>query len=383
MAEKRKINRVIDTAGNIVQIYPQTSADNVIVDNSHGIFSSTDVQSVLEELADIASTGGVTQVNVQTGNVTLTAEDVGAEESGAVSTHNSATDAHGGHFTNTNNPHSVTKTQVGLGNVTNDAQVKRSEMGVANGVATLDTTGKVPSSQLPSYVDDVLEYDNKASFPATGESGKIYVAKDTNLTYRWSGTAYVIISPSLALGETSSTAYAGDKGKTNADNITNILNGTMKVGAASLADTATNADNATHANEATHATSADTADSATNATSATKLSSSRTFALTGDITGSLVSDLSSNVSIATEIGAGKVGTTELSDNAVLTAKIKDGNVTNAKLADSGVIAGAYSAVSVNAKGIVTSGGTAIEFGTSGQIEPSVNLMVGGLFFELQ
>ena len=383
MAEKRKINRVIDTAGNIVQIYPQTSADNVIVDNSHGIFSSTDVQSVLEELADIASTGGVTQVNGKTGNVTLTAEDVGAEESGAVSTHNSATDAHGGHFTNTNNPHSVTKTQVGLGNVTNDAQVKRSEMGVANGVATLDTTGKVPSSQLPSYVDDVLEYDNKASFPATGESGKIYVAKDTNLTYRWSGTAYVIISPSLALGETSSTAYAGDKGKTNADNITNILNGTTKVGAASLADEATNADNATHANEATHATSADTANSATNATSATKLSSSRTFALTGDITGSLVSDLSSNVSIATEIGAGKVGTTELSDNAVLTAKIKDGNVTNAKLADSGVIAGAYSAVSVNAKGIVTSGGTAIEFGTSGQIEPSVNLMVGGLFFELQ
>ena len=81
MAEKRKINRVIDTVGNTVQIYPQTSADNVIVDNSQGIFSSTDVQSVLEELADIASTGGVTQVNGKTGNVTLTAEDVGAEES--------------------------------------------------------------------------------------------------------------------------------------------------------------------------------------------------------------------------------------------------------------------------------------------------------------
>ena len=383
MAEKRKINRVIDTAGNIVQIYPQTSADNVIVDNSHGIFSSTDVQSVLEELADIASTGGVTQVNGKTGNVTLTAEDVEAEDRGAVSTHNSATDAHGGHFTNTNNPHNVTKTQIGLHSVTDDAQVKRSEMGVANGVATLDTTGKVPSSQLPSYVDDVLEYPNKASFPTTGESGKIYVAKDTNLTYRWSGTAYVEISPSLALGETSSTAYAGDKGKANADNIASILGGTTSVGLATEATHATNADNATHAAEATHATSADTADSATNATSATKLSSNRTFALTGDITGSLVSDLSSNVSIATKIGAGKVGTTALSDNAVLTAKIKDGNVTNAKLADSGVVPGPYSAVSVNSKGIITSGGTSIEFGTSGQTEPSVNLMVGGLFFELQ
>lgn len=73
--------------------------------------------------------------------------------------------------------------------------------------------GKVPSSQLPSYVDDVLEFDAVSSFPATGETGKIYVAKDTNLTYRWSGTQYVEISPSLALGETATTAYAGDKGK--------------------------------------------------------------------------------------------------------------------------------------------------------------------------
>lgn len=106
----------------------------------------------------------------------------------------------------------LTKSDVGLGNVTNDAQVKRTEMGVANGVATLDASGLVPSSQLPSYVDDVLEYDMVSSFPSTGEAGKIYVAKDTNLTYRWTGTAYIEISKSLALGETSSTAYAGDKG---------------------------------------------------------------------------------------------------------------------------------------------------------------------------
>lgn len=73
--------------------------------------------------------------------------------------------------------------------------------------------GVISSSNLPSYVDDVLEYENKTSFPTAGEAGKIYVDKDTNLTYRWSGTAYVEISPSLALGETSSTAFAGDKGK--------------------------------------------------------------------------------------------------------------------------------------------------------------------------
>ena len=97
--------------------------------------------------------------------------------------------------------------------------LKSSQLGANSGIAQLDTTGKVPSSQLPSFVDDVLEYTNKSGFPATGESGKIYVAKDTNITYRWSGTAYVEISPSLALGETSSTAYAGNKGKANADAI--------------------------------------------------------------------------------------------------------------------------------------------------------------------
>lgn len=93
------------------------------------------------------------------------------------------------------------------------------DTGVANGVAELDSNGLVPTSQLPSYVDDVLEYASQSAFPATGETGKIYVALDTNLTYRWSGSAYVEISPSLALGETSSTAYAGNKGKANADAI--------------------------------------------------------------------------------------------------------------------------------------------------------------------
>lgn len=85
--------------------------------------------------------------------------------------------------------------------------------GAAEGLAELDANGKVPSTQLPSYVDDVLEYESKSAFPTTGESGKIYIAKDTNKTYRWSGSAYVEISASLALGETSSTAYRGDRGK--------------------------------------------------------------------------------------------------------------------------------------------------------------------------
>ena len=172
----------------------------------------------------------------------------------------------------------VSKTDVGLGNVTNDAQVKRSEMGAANGVATLDTSGKVPSAQLPSFVDDVLEisfvkltgtvtvtnskvtsgtggvyyikeqgvfvwyqktgtatggdlketyyakwgigentsekYGGETSAGVTPAAGKIYVDISTNKTYRWSGSDLVEISSSLALGTTSSTAFRGDYGNT-------------------------------------------------------------------------------------------------------------------------------------------------------------------------
>ena len=102
--------------------------------------------------------------------------------------------------------------------------IPSTQKGVANGVASLDSTGKVPSAQLPSYVDDVIEgylsggkfyVESAHTTEITAESGKIYVdlTNDRNITYRWSGTTYVEISKSLALGETSSTAYRGDKGK--------------------------------------------------------------------------------------------------------------------------------------------------------------------------
>lgn len=123
------------------------------------------------------------------------------------------------HINNKSNPHGVTKSQVGLSNVTNDAQVKRSEMGAAGGVATLDSSGKVPSSQLPSYVDDVIEgyyynsefySDSAHTTKIASEAGKIYTDLSSNKTYRWGGSSYVEISASLAIGTTSSTAAAGN-----------------------------------------------------------------------------------------------------------------------------------------------------------------------------
>lgn len=94
--------------------------------------------------------------------------------------------------------------------------------GAPNGLASLNESGIIPSAQLPSYVDAVIEVDTFSNLPGTGESGKIYIVQDTNLTYRWSGTDYVEISKSLALGETSSTAYPGDKGKATTDKLNRI-----------------------------------------------------------------------------------------------------------------------------------------------------------------
>ena len=100
--------------------------------------------------------------------------------------------------------------------------------GTANGVATLDATGKIPASQVPGSMDEIIEgyyYNGNFYLDAshqqeiTGEESKIYVDLETNKTYRWSGTTYVEISASLALGETTGTAYEGSKGKANADAI--------------------------------------------------------------------------------------------------------------------------------------------------------------------
>lgn len=73
------------------------------------------------------------------------------------------------------------------------------DLGANNGVASLDSSGKVPSAQLPSYVDDVLEYADTTAFPQTGETGKIYVALDTNSTYRWSGSTYIELTTEIDL----------------------------------------------------------------------------------------------------------------------------------------------------------------------------------------
>lgn len=244
--QKYRINRVVDENGNLVVVHPETEAGQVLYTGKIGTTDVANVDQALGALATLAQNSGVTGVkgsaesSYRKGNVNLTPANIGAVASNTAIT--------AGTFTK------VTVDTKGL--VTGGARatldeiddgttrklsnyIPTSQKGANGGVATLGTDGKVPTSQLPSYVDDVLEYDNLSGFPTTGSAGKIYVDKQTNKTYRWSGSGYTEISASLALGETSSTAYAGDKGKANAQAIStlqtavaNITNGNTKVGKA-------------------------------------------------------------------------------------------------------------------------------------------------------
>lgn len=190
------------------------------------------------------------------------------------------------------------------------------------GIATLDSSGKVPSEQLPSYVDDVLEYASKSAFPsaAKAERGKIYVALDTNLTYRWSGSTWVELSSPIKFGTTAGTAYEGSNGQANRNDIDAILNGSKTVGQAKTLD---------HSIE---------------------LSISQSDDLMG---------------CSTDFDG--------SDETI--------TLPGLQLTNTGVAAGTYSVVNVDSKGRVKVGAQLIEVGTDGQTTPSASLAIGGIFFK--
>ena len=102
-----------------------------------------------------------------------------------------------------------------------------SQKSIPNGVATLGVDGRVLPSQLPGSIGEVLEYPTLLDFPEEGAAEKIFIAVDTNKTYRWSGTQYVEISQSLALGETTETAFAGSRGVALETLTDNIVDGTQ------------------------------------------------------------------------------------------------------------------------------------------------------------
>lgn len=120
----------------------------------------------------------------------------------------------------------------GTGNITVQAvdataRIASSLIGVANGVVPLDATTKIAAAYLPSYVDDVVEGANLAAFPAIGETGKIYIALDTNKSYRFGGSVYVAIASGnvdSVAGKTGViTLTKTDVGLANVDNTSDAL----------------------------------------------------------------------------------------------------------------------------------------------------------------
>ena len=191
--------RLDGTTGTITT---QDTTYSVASETKNGLMSSDD-KAKLNAIESGAQKNTVTGVKgdseslYRTGNINITKANIGLNN---VENKSSATIR--GELTSSN----VT---TALGYTPLESTLK----GANNGLAELDASGKVPTSQLPSYVDDVLEYSAKANFPTTGETGKIYVDTSNNKTYRWGGSAYAEISPSIALGTTSSTAFRGDYGQ--------------------------------------------------------------------------------------------------------------------------------------------------------------------------
>lgn len=369
--QKYQIIQKVSAEDNIL-IHPETDAGIVKYDNAASQLNATDVKGALDELKENldAVTGGGTVTGVKgeaeetyrTGQVTLTKANLGL-----------------GNVDNTSDmdkPVSTAQQQAiedaidGL----SSTYIPASQKGTPNGVAELDSTGKVPAAQLPSYVDDVIEgtYVNATTFhdtegsPVTPESGKLYIDTTTDKEYRWSGTQFSSIRDGIALGETAETAYAGNKGKANADAIAALqaaqgnyqtktdetLPTTSKTVAGAIGEVKGTADGAASTAAANAEAIAGLADGTTPAGKADKLSNARTISVAGDVTGSASFDGSAD--------------------AQITATLKN----------SGVTAGAYSAVTVNAKGIVTAGAQSIEVGASGQSTPSASLAIGGLFFKM-
>lgn len=436
-AQKYIMKRVVDTNGNLATVHPETDAGQVLYENAALGNDIKNVDDALGALADLATSSGVTGVkgaaesSYRKGNVNLTPANIGAVAS------NDAITA--GTFTKVDVDAKGLVTggsQATLDDIADGSTRKlsnyipTSQKGANGGVATLGEDGRVPNSQLPSYVDDVLEYENLSGFPTTGSAGKIYVDKQTNKTYRWSGSGYTEISASLALGETSSTAYAGDKGKQNANNIAGLTNtieeiirGDTSVGFAEDANALGGVSADQYAkltdipeNElvivtGSYSSSTLTLETGAYTTIQNAINDDKIVVL--DVTGIgrcyydsysagtyYFRNVNTSGVYAISVTASKADAysytylRDVSDEqtgaiissiSVGTGKIVNvarRAMRNSDLPDSGVTAGAYSLVSVDSKGIVTGGNQLVQWGTSTNNTPSATLAVGGLFFEL-
>jgi len=344
-----------------VLIHPETEAGVVKYDNTTSQLTATEVKGAIDELQSeineisgglVIGVKGNAESTYRTGQVNLTAANIGAEESGAVSTHNS-----------NNAAHSDIRTAVTNAQTKADAAYSLAE-GRSRGVsfATLAAAKTAISAAAKTdykvgdtvYIIATGESDYWVSKVNDSKSGDWGYFELTELETKIDLTAYQTKTDNTlattaktvvgAIGEVKTTADgAASSASTNATEITKIKDGTTKVASATAADTAA------------EATVADKADKWTTArTIGVSVNSGKKTDDSTDITGSDSQsvDGSADKTIAVTLG------------------------------DSGVAAGTYSAVKVNAKGIAVAGGQIIGIGTSGQTTPTAALASGGLFFKL-
>jgi hypothetical protein len=206
------------------------SINSTVANNSHTHDNTTvdslDWSKILSKPAPaitVTLTGDTTGSAVNTftnlGNGTISVNTTLASTGVSANTYKSVTVDAKGRVTAGTNP--TTLSGYGITDAINVSQ-----KGVANGIATLGPDGLVPAIQLPSYVDDILEFANLAAFPGTGETSKIYIALDTNKTYRWSGSVYVYITSGAVdsvAGKTGVVALVkADVGLANVDNTSDL-----------------------------------------------------------------------------------------------------------------------------------------------------------------
>lgn len=421
--EKRKIRRVIDAEGNTIQVLPETSAEQVTLADAGNKFTSNNVEGALQELAtSVASAGKVDDVQdvngasivtnkiaklskaaVGLGNVDNTA-DANKSVKHATSA-DSATTA-----TSATTANSATKaTQDASGNVITSTYATKTEL--QNGLA-----GKSQSKTYNNYkafVTAVNAMNNTALkvgdnvFIVTQDVPDMWVSavNSSSATYTYTSDSAIVTALGSANGLTVGyyvfreletekvdlTAYQTktDNGlNTTSKTVVGAINEVKGTADSALSKANTNATeianikNGTNGTKVKYAEHADTADSATSASTATS-------AGTADkVKNSLVIQGNSQTMKKSYNGETGLLLTFFGDEAsgdFHTYGATVGGVPEmlVHLSKTGVTAGQYSAVNVDAKGRVTAGGKSIEWGTSGQTKPSGDLMLGGLFMELQ
>lgn len=433
---KVEINQKLSATETAI-IYPQTTYDQVILDDDHQFISEVDKAQISKNKTNI------TTIN---GEIDIINDDITAIEQ---------------KNTNQDNRLDELEDLVGMdGSGTGTLTQRVAELeefadtkNVAGGLASLGSDGKLNSSQVPDYLLGQVKYSGLAD--GNGSSAEMGIDEDTGIiaTRRQLANAKQINE-----GQTSDTTYYVPKlGQywivreagtfTNAKRVQTTLEATYESISYQIGDwiiyngkakgyekvdntDAVSAvvgltgnitkDNLRAALEINNVEN--TADINKNVNSAKKLTTARTINVSGDLTGTAASfDGTANVTITTTIGASKVTENKIADNSIGTSKLKNASVTNdklglecvegdniatnaivsqhigasqitaekiangavgsSKLSDTGITPGTYSALTVGADGRATAGGFMIEIGTSGQSTPSTNLAVGGLFFK--